>query len=255
MRKVLGSIGVFCSFWVQAQSLPPYQACTSCRVSNDFFEEMDGGQHKLPSLKNLLDSNVVDVAQTLSASFKLRDCGVMGKTFEIGEVSLITLIQNRLLKMQAAGTLEAQRQKIEKKVVSHIKNPAPLSGITKTISHKKRVYDPTFVVVDNIYDHKGTLMHAKGKTLNPLHHMSFGAPLIFIDGRDKEQIPFAQKIQREEGGKIVLIAGSPIDLGELLGIPLYFDQGGHLTHKFNIHVVPAVVRQKEDLLEIEEVVV
>lgn len=105
--------------------------------------------------------------------------------------------------------------------------------------------------------------------------------LVFIDGRDASQIAWvkdnhlaeilsnnaaalaenlselnkdhAKNASNSDGTKIVLTGGRPLELEREIGSPIYFDQAGELTTKFNISYVPAIVEQEGKYLKITEI--
>src|SRR4029077_12524398 len=101
-------------------------------------------------------------------------------------------------------------------------------------------------------DHKGTVFHKAGTTLNPLELHSLKHPLLFINGDDLEQVTWAKKYIHLNP-KIILVNGSPFNLMQALDIPIYFDQGGTIIKKLGIKQVPARVEQEDKKLVISEV--
>ncbi len=85
--------------------------------------------------------------------------------------------------------------------------------------------------------------------MNPLEKISWGEPLIFIDGDDEKQIKWVKL----RIGKLVLTSGNPIKIAKKLNKPVFFDQGGVLTTRFKIKAVPAIVQQESTLLKISEI--
>jgi len=96
--------------------------------------------------------------------------------------------------------------------------------------------------------------------------MDFNRELIFIDGRDKEQIDWLKsylvdnKKRKENKSEAVLIetrviltGGKILELQKELEETLYFDQAGELTSKFGIKQVPALVVQEEKKLKLREI--
>lgn len=179
---------------------------------------------------------------------KAKDFGVQGAVFPIREDSLLEVIHSRLKKVQEEGKLVSHQQEIQKRVRRTIEHPAPLSGITTAQKHKIRVFDPTLVVDEDIKDHEGKTIIRKGTKVNPLDHHSFGKPLVFIQGEQQDQLDWALK----QGGKVVLVSGSPLYLSKVYKQPFYYDQGATLTNRFKIKAVPARVSQKGKMLLIEE---
>jgi conjugal transfer pilus assembly protein TraW len=88
-----------------------------------------------------------------------------------------------------------------------------------------------------------------GAHIAPLEHVSWGQPLVFIDGQDDAQVAWALK----QNAEIVLVQGSPVTLSEKHSKWFYFDQAGVLTKKFGITQVPAIVSQEAQRLKIEEI--
>ncbi len=183
-------------------------------------------------------------------SVEAKDLGVFGEIFEIEEVDLMEYIKAKLIKMEQSGELK----KAQDEVVSHIKNrlthPTAITGIGITEHVSERKFDPTIVVKKDIKTTDGVVFAKTGDQFNPLTKARM-KPLLFIDGSNKKQVEWALRkmkdpnIFRHELSKIILVKGSPFELHEQLKMPIYFDQGGQLTTKFDIRNVPAMVFQVE----------
>ena len=178
-----------------------------------------------------------------------KNLGTYGAVFKVTEISLLEVIQGRLQAMEKAGKMEAVQRELQEKVTAKVKRPTPVEGMTKAGKKEMRIFDPTFVVSQNIKDHRGNLIASAGTSLFPLDHKSFGEPLIFIDGDDFSQVQWAIS----KGGKIILVNGAPLELSRVHKKAFYFDQGGALTEKLGITEVPSLVRQQEKHLVIETI--
>jgi conjugal transfer pilus assembly protein TraW len=182
-----------------------------------------------------------------------KDYGIVGHTYPIIEQDIIEYIKNRLGQID----LNVLETETKVRVQEKIKRPTPVYGITKAKENHEYDYDPTFTLEENIEDHKGNIIYPKGTTINPLSSARMKEALIFIDGDDKAQAEYAIEKYKERGGKvkIILIKGSPIDLGlkHKDEIQFYFDQEGVLTNKLGIKHVPAIVNQDGLKLRIKEV--
>lgn len=176
-----------------------------------------------------------------------KDLGKISTVMSVQEQSLIDVIQQKLTTMKSDGSLEKHQTEIQKRVVSSVETPKPVEEISKTIAYSSKLYDPTVVMSQDIKDHQGKIIINAGTRYNPLEDTSFGEPLLFIDGDDKDQVQwsFSQK------GKKVLVNGSPLKLMRDTKVQFYFDQGGTLTKKLGIKSVPAKVSQKGNRLLIE----
>ena len=87
--------------------------------------------------------------------------------------------------------------------------------------------------------------------VNPLDTVSWGAPLLFLDGDDLDQIAWAKR--QDSQAKWVLVKGKPLDLQKQRKRAIYFDQGGLLVRKFGIKQVPCRITQQAKSLKIEEI--
>jgi conjugal transfer pilus assembly protein TraW len=185
----------------------------------------------------------------LAKEAEAKDLGVHGHVFEIKEQDFLEVINAKL----KAVDWNKFNQKIQNKTKDYVEAPTAVSNIQKAKESKEYFYDPTYVLEQDIRDHTGKLIHAKGTTANPLEFTSLSQALLFIDGDDETQIKFALKKYKEtlENLKIILVRGSPLKLQRQAKIWIYFDQGGALTSKLGIAEVPALVTQEDLRLKIK----
>ena len=195
----------------------------------------------------------------LSSNAEAKDFGVQGHTMEIKEKDLLEHIQESLASMEAKGRIRGIQEELQTKTIKRIRAPRPVLGIEKSYKRHIFTHDPSIVVPRDIKDHKGTLLHAKGKRVNPLDHHSFRQRWFFIEGEDKDQVDWAlgevQKIHQAgtHSTKIILVNGSPFDLSEKHGVRFYFDQLGKITEQLGVKRVPSVAYQCGKKICIEEV--
>lgn len=192
----------------------------------------------------------------LIASFEkamAKDFGKNGASFEIKEEGFLSMIYRKLEKVD----IEQEQKKMQELVRKKIEEPDPIEGIVKAEKNRSFMYDPTYILPDNVYLPDGKLLYFAGTRVNPLDHIELDKKLIFIDGRDKSQIEWF-KMQVEDGNasendKLILVAGRPFDLEKELSREVYFDQHGSLTGKFEIKAFPATVEQNGKVLKVQEV--
>jgi conjugal transfer pilus assembly protein TraW len=177
------------------------------------------------------------------------DHGKQAHTFKVKERSLLEYIKEQLEKANNAGKIKELQQEYTKKAKDKILKPTPVPGITNTTNSRIFYFDTTYRQKEDIKDHKGNILIKAGTTVNPLDHLSWGKPLLFIDGTSKEQLNWAMA----QEGKITLVKGAPIDLYKQYNRWFYFDQGGLITSRFGITGVPARISQAGKKLKIEEV--
>ncbi len=183
---------------------------------------------------------------------RARELGTHGVIYPIEEEDPLILIQQKLKGMEERGELERHNQELQKKTKTAIERPKPVDGMTRASKNRVFYYDPTYVVSEDIKDHKGQIIHKKGTKINPLQTVSLSQSLLFFDGDNEEQVAFAKKNLKENSVKLILVNGAPLALSDEWSVPVYFDQGGLLTKKLGIQHVPSLVQQEGLRLRIEE---
>jgi conjugal transfer pilus assembly protein TraW len=179
----------------------------------------------------------------------IKDYGIRGHSFSIIEQSLLEIIMTKLKIAQQSGSLEKMQDEFKEKVKEKIARPEAVLGLHKATKGRSWTYDPTFTQKTDIKDQTGKIIIKAGTKINPLETISWGEPLILIDGDDKEQVAWA----KSKIGKLVLTKGSPSQLAQQLNQHVFFDQGGTLTTRFKIKAIPAMVKQEGSLLKISEI--
>jgi conjugal transfer pilus assembly protein TraW len=180
--------------------------------------------------------------------------GTYGNVWGIAEADAIDAIKGKLSQMERSGEMRKLWEDYRDRYLAAIENPAPLPGISTARESRVRTFDPTFTFGEDFEDQNGRVLVKAGTRVNPLDYTPLTKTLIFIDGRDPEQVAFAKsRTDTRPLDKVILVAGSFLKLNREWGRPTYFDQRGHLSTKLGIKRVPAVVSQKGNLLQIEEI--
>jgi conjugal transfer pilus assembly protein TraW len=195
-----------------------------------------------------------DAARSAPIASAAQVAETLGTTYEIKEPSLFEQFQKWLEAKRASGELAKIEQEAVARSKNSINNPAPVAGLTIARVLKQWDYDPAIVAVQDVRDHEGRLIVAKGARVSPLRQMSW-RPMIFIDARDTQQIDYAKRqMQQWNGrGKAVLVAGSWQEVAKAWGEHVYYDQAGTLTKRFGIGATPATVVQAGEVLRVSEV--
>ncbi len=180
-----------------------------------------------------------------------KDFGIEGHSYKIIEEDMLKVIEQRLSKVD----LEQLNNKMTEKTKAYIERPTMVSGITRAKETQEFFYDPTYILEEDIKDHRGIIIHPKGTKVNPLNSVPLREALIFIDGDDHSQVELALSLRAKLQGKakIILVKGSPLQLQrnhKKDKIWFYFDQAGYLTRKFGINQVPALVTQEGVALKV-----
>ena len=217
------------------------------------------------------------IVWSLSNTVLAKDFGKQGTTFEIKEEGFVAMMQRKL----KGVNLEEHEKKMQDLARKRVEEPTAILGITratKTISHS---FDPSYVLDQDVFLPCGKLLYAMGTTVNPLDHMEWNGRIVFIDGRDSSQIAWVKdnylkamlvksgeelsenlsdqnieditQVAARDDSKIILTGGKPLELESEVGHPVYFDQFGELTSRFNIAHVPAIVEQDGKYLKVTEI--
>ncbi|MGE4348866.1 MAG: type-F conjugative transfer system protein TraW [Candidatus Berkiella sp.] len=183
-----------------------------------------------------------------------KDFGVRGPVYAIAEKNLLKLIQSRLIAMQQNGTFADMQQIIQDKAKTGIQRPAPVKGIRHATENRAWTVDPTWILSQSIYDHKGQLIAKEGQRLNPLDFIPMPETLLFIDADNKAEIKYTQQLLTDKNNiKVILVNGNVVDLVENFNRPVYFDWQGLITSRFGILHTPAIVKQNGRMLSVNEV--
>ncbi|NDH09336.1 MAG: hypothetical protein EBY16_06965 [Gammaproteobacteria bacterium] len=174
--------------------------------------------------------------------------GTFGETFPVAEKSLIELFKERIQQVDFS--------KLQHQWLSDVKNYATRPTAID-IKHAQRFhhtsFDPTIVLTQDIMDRQGHLLFTKGTKINPLDYLpSYQPHWLFIDADDEEQILYTKKcLNTHPDLKIILVQGDVPVTSKIFNREVYFDQGGHLIHRFEISETPAFVYRKDKLLMID----
>jgi conjugal transfer pilus assembly protein TraW len=185
------------------------------------------------------------------------DLGVHGPTYPIAEPDLLEAITAALRAKEASGEIARRMAEAKARAAARATTPTPVAGLTRTVTPRTVLFDPTIRVQEPIVDEAGRILVPAGTTANPLEVVSLHEQLYFIDGRDPAQVRLALAAADAPDSfvKVVLVGGSPVRLARAWHRPMYFDQGGRLVEKFGIRHVPARVSQQGLQLRIDELVV
>jgi len=180
-----------------------------------------------------------------------KDFGVVGHRWDIAETDILEYIEKKL----AAVDVKKLKEEMIKKTTDRVEEPEPVSGISDNLLQRMYYHDPSYVVPEDIFDHKGNLIYEAGYKVNPLEQVPLRERLIFINGKNEKQLEYAMKKREEYKGmaKIILISGRPLDIQRKNKVWIYFDQQGVLTTKLGIKGVPAIVEQAGLKLRIMEI--
>lgn len=190
-----------------------------------------------------------------------KDLGKVANTFEIIEEPFSQMMKRKLEQVD----MEEERKKMESIARDRVENPIPVAGIIESQESRTFYFDPTYTLEEDAVLPCGKVLHKAGTRVNPLDHMDLNRRLFFVDSRKENQIEWLEKqlnnpITNQKEiieDRVILVGGSVFKLKEKLGEQhadkVYFDQSGELTTKFGIKAVPAIAKQEEKKIRIDEI--
>lgn len=208
-------------------------------------------------MRNLLACTII----LLNIEAYAKDFGIQGHSFKIAEQGFLSMIDDRLQKVD----MQKEQAKMTAIAKDRVENPPAVRNIKPARKDREFYYDPTYRLDKDAILPCGKILHKAGTTVNPLEHMDLNRRMFFIDSREKSQVAWLKKQltnplpsqQEPVEDRIILIGGSPSKLKEHLGKDhadkVYFDQAGELSFKFGIKESPAIAYQEGLQIKIEEV--
>ncbi len=192
-----------------------------------------------------------------AASSPAKDLGAQGALFPVNEADIMAFLAARLQTAKASGKAEQLNRAFAARAKQSLMRPPAVEGLVTTKSPRTWLFDPTYVVPQDIADQNGRVFAHAGQVVNPLQAMpDFDRVYVFIDGDDPRQVALGMAQLRKTGPtrtRVILVKGSPVELMRSEKTPLYFDQAGIMSTRFGLHQVPAVVVREGDKLRISEV--
>lgn len=206
-------------------------------------------------MKRLLENSalVILCSLTLSSAGQASDHGVVGQTFPVIETDLLSVIEQRLTRLQASGGIDRMNAEFARRAEAKVRRPTPVAGITPATQARVWAFDPTIVIEKDVKDQKGNFVARAGQTVNPLDFVAMHQALVFVDGDDKAQMEWATSQYSDLKAKIILVSGSPIEEMTARKRRFYFDQEGRLTGKFGVRHTPAVAEQDGKVIKVSEI--
>lgn len=190
-----------------------------------------------------------------------KDFGTQGHSFKIAEQGFLSMIDERLQKVD----MNKEQTKMTAIAKDRVQNPQAVEQVKPATSSREFYYDPTYTLDKDAVLPCGKILHKAGTRVNPFEYMSLNRRLFFIDAREAAQIKWLKpqltnplpEQQEPVQDRIILVGGSSLNLKEELGSEhsdkVYFDQGGLITSKLGIVASPAIAYQEGLMVKINEI--
>lgn len=189
-------------------------------------------------------------AFTSISALEAKDFGTFGQTFPIEEKSLKEVLQTKA-NVLSQEEIEERFHLLGEKVKKEGQLFKKIPWIKEADHYHSFVYDPSISLEEDIVDAEGQLLFAKGTKANPLEHITLESGLLFFDGSNPKHVEWAESQTGEF--KWILVGGDPLKLQEEKDRPVFFDQGGFYSRKFQIKRIPCRITQSARALLVEEI--
>lgn len=181
------------------------------------------------------------------------DHGRMGEIFPIIETDMLTVIATRLYTLEATGSIAQLQARMRDTAIASVRRPALVAGLSPAQERREWLFDPSFVLQQDVIGANGERIAAKGTRFNPLDLVPLPTDLVFVDGRRTAELDWATRHWMPNEAKVVFVAGSPFDAMKPFQRRFWFDQRGALVARFGIRHTPAVVTSAGRQLQVSEI--
>lgn len=169
-----------------------------------------------------------------------------GKTYPIAEPDMLDEIKSRASKIN----LKDYADKVGK-------NNAPAfvgATLPRTNKESVRLFDPTYVLPQDIRDGKGRVLYPKGTTINVYERIKTTNRTIVISA-SKADLDWLDRVAKPENGDKVIIAnGNVMSFNQAYNRQFYrLDK--RIIERFGLRSVPSIVKQVGTQLEVAEYVI
>lgn len=182
-----------------------------------------------------------------------QDLGRLGPVYPVAEPDLVRALRARARERVASGAWEREMEAFRERAAGRAMAP-PGRHLPRAIDPRRRLFNPSMVLPEDVRDQRGRLLYAAGTTVNPLDYRSLTTRIAFFDGTDNAQKAWARGLLAGPRRVTPVLVDGPV--GELMaewGQRLFFDQHGRLVAHFGIERLPSLVYQEDRHLVIEEV--
>lgn len=181
------------------------------------------------------------------------DHGRMGEIFPIIETDMLTVIATRLYTLEATGSIAQLQARMRDTAIASVRRPALVAGLSPAQERREWLFDPSFVLQQDVIGANGERIAAKGTRFNPLDLVPLPTDLVFVDGRRTAELDWATRHWMPNEAKVIFVAGSPFDAMKPFQRRFWFDQRGALVARFGIRHTPAVVTAAGGKLQVSEI--
>ena len=183
------------------------------------------------------------------ASGAIKDLGVVGQTYPVVEPDVVAELKEEAAKKNRLGDNEfLERMKTYQ--------PEDIHHLPRATRDRTFLVDMTYTLDRDLLDGDGMVIYPKGFTFNPLDYVSFSGGMLVIDGNDPVQVKWFTKTPYVNNHRVRLLLsdGYAYELIRQLNRSVFY-LTDEIAERLQLAVVPSLVIQKDDKLEVREIMV
>ena len=179
-----------------------------------------------------------------------KDLGVRGKVYPILEPDALEELEERASQVDWGKLFNKEAN--ERKVKNY--KPRDFVSLPRSGKYQVRTVDISYALEFDIPDGKGGILYPKGFVFNPLDYIVYPRTIVVLNGADRDQVDWFKQSEHYKNISVVLwiTDGGYYDLSSELGRPVYY-ANKMITARFDVKVVPCIIAQKGNLLEVTEI--
>ena len=176
--------------------------------------------------------------------------GTAGATYKIIEPDLLDEMQTKANNTNWGEYFN--KDKI-KKYMETYRHPNAAT-LPRAVRDQKRDVDVSYTLQEDLAVPGKRVVYPKGFTFNPLDYMSYPWTLVVIDGNDPDQVEWLQKspMLHDINCQVTITEGKFGELSTKFRRKVTFISR-QLAQRFDLRVVPSVVKQNGKKMEVSEI--
>ncbi len=183
------------------------------------------------------------------ASGAIKNIGVVGETYPVVEPDVVAELKEEAVKKNRFGdNAFLERMKTYQ--------PEDIHHLPRATMDRTFLVDMTYTLDRDLLDGDGKVIYPKGFTFNPLDYVSFSGGMLLIDGSDPTQLKWFKKTPyvNNHQVRLLLSGGYAYELINQLKRSVFY-LTDEIAERLQLAAVPSLVFQKDDKLEVREIMV
>lgn len=182
------------------------------------------------------------------ASAHAKELGTFGRTYPIAEKDALTEIEERARQVDWEKVLD-------KRKLENFQGPPDKATLPRAQRGQVRQVDMTYTAEIDVPDGKGGILYPKGYTFNPLDFITYPKTIIVINGNDKDQVSWFKdsEFSQQMDVTLMITEGAFGVITKKVNRTVFYATT-KVINRFQLAVVPSIIKQKGHYMEVTEVV-